>query len=80
MKHERFFLASGTNYHEKFTILDGKSLNLDKICVQAEKYEFIDLCRAYADVFSCQISDIRGSDPSLAQHTFQLEADLNQVR
>ena len=62
------------------TTIDGKTLNLGKICNEAEQEVFIRLCQQFNDVITWTYEDLKGFDPILFQHTIYFNQNAKLVR
>lgn len=62
------------------TIVDGKALNLGKVCSGAEQEIFIKLCQEFSDVIAWTYEYLKGFDPSLFQHTIDLNHEAKPDR
>lgn len=62
------------------TIVDGRTLNLGKVCTEIEQKDFVKLCQDFSDVFSWTYDDLKWFDPSLFQHSIDLDKDEKPIR
>lgn len=73
-------LAAKKDDYAPVTIVDGKSLNMGKVCSETEQENFIHLCQEFNDVFSWTYDYLKGFDPSLFQNTIDLVDKAKLVR
>ncbi|KAH9297013.1 hypothetical protein KI387_028695, partial [Taxus chinensis] len=59
---------------------EGKSLQVGKVTTERERYEFIQLCQEFPDVFAWSYEDLKGFNPELAQHTIELDLSTKPIR
>lgn len=73
-------LVAEKDDHTPVMIVDGKSLNMGKVCYEIEQENFIYLCQKFNDIFSWTYDDLKGFDPRLFQHTIDLVDNVKPVR
>lgn len=73
-------LAMNKDGHIPVSIIDGKVLNLGKVCSKVEQENFVHLCQEFNDVFAWTYDDLKGFDPILFQHTICLDNDAKPIR
>jgi hypothetical protein len=73
-------LATNKDGHIPVAIADGRVLSLGKVCSKVKQENFVYLCQEFIDVFAWTYDDLKGFDPSLFQHTTNLNNDANLVR
>lgn len=66
--------------HVPITIVDGRMLNMGKVCFETKKENFVPLCQEFNGIFSSIYDDLRGFDPSLFQHTIDLVDNVKPIR
>ncbi|KAH9308532.1 hypothetical protein KI387_036443, partial [Taxus chinensis] len=59
---------------------ENKPLQIGKMTTEQERYEFIQLCQEFPDVFSWSYEDLKGFNPKLAQHTIELDPNTKPIR
>ena len=73
-------LATNKDDHMLVVVANGRTLNIRKIYSKNEQESFVHLCQEFNDVFSWTYDDLKGFDPSLFQHTIDLNSDAKHVR
>jgi hypothetical protein len=79
-RYKNFNLATKKEDFFPVPVGDGRTLNLGKVCTELEKRDFVKLCHEFSDVFSWTYDDLKGFDPSLFQHSIDLDQDAKHVR
>ncbi|KAH9299884.1 hypothetical protein KI387_044107 [Taxus chinensis] len=59
---------------------ENKPLQIGKMTTDQERYEFVQLCQEFPDVFAWSYEDLKGFNPNLAQHTIELDPNTKPVR
>ena len=72
-------LSTKKDDHIPVAFVDGRMLNMGKVCSKIEKEFFSHLCQEFNDVFSWTYDDLKGFYPSLFQHTIDLNHDVKLV-
>ena len=62
------------------TVVDGRTLNMGKVCSKSKQENFVHLCQEFNDVFSWTYDNLKGFDTSLFQHTIDLVDDFKPIR
>lgn len=73
-------LTTDKDDHMPVAIVDGRMLNMGKVCSETKKGSFIHLFQEFNDVFSWTYDDLKGFDPNLFQHTIDLVDNVKLVR
>ena len=58
-------LAVGKDDYVPMIVVEGKALNLGKVCSETDQEIFIPLCQEFNDIFAWTNEDLKGFDPSL---------------
>lgn len=66
--------------YKPIVVAEGRSLNLGKVCSSTKQEAFLKLCQRYDDIVAWTYEDLKGFDPSLSQHTIELNSDAKPVR
>ena len=61
-------------------VVDGKTLNLGKVCIKVEQEVFIRLCQEFNDVIAWTYEELKGFDQILFQHAIDLNQDAKPIR
>ena len=73
-------LAINKGDHAPIIVIDGKTLNLGKVCSRIGQEHFVYLCQELNDIFTWIYDDFKGFDPNLFQHTIDLVDNFKLVR
>lgn len=80
LRKEKSSLQIKEEHYENVEIFRDKLLKLGKVCTLEERHSFILLCQEFSDIFGWQYSYLKGFDPSIAQHTIELEPNAKPLR
>lgn len=62
-------LARKKGDYKPFVVAKGKPLNLGMICSLTKQEAYVKFCQRYDDIVVWACEDLKGFEPSLAQHT-----------
>lgn len=80
VRKEKASLKIKEDHYEGVEILKDKLLKLGKVCTLEERHAFILLFQEFSDIFTWEYSNLKGFDPSITQHTIELEPNAKPVR
>lgn len=73
-------LVANKGDHMLVKVVDGRMLNMGKVCSEIKQESFVHLFQEFNDIFSWMYDDLKGFDPTLFQHTIDLVDNVKPIR